>query len=92
MLSQSGPRGLPAYRVADLLVRRGRLAGDPQALVPTVMAAVRADIARKKIERARPRFRLDGAVVVLTDFLLPQDVTRAEVEVLRAAERQRERT
>ncbi len=91
VLSQSGPRGMSVLRVADMLVRRGRLAGDPHALVPTIMAAVRADVARKKIERARPRFRIDGTALVLTDFLLPQEVTRAEVDVLRAAERQRER-
>jgi hypothetical protein len=91
VLGTSGPRGLPAYRVADQLVRRGRLSGDPNALVPTVMASVRADIARKKIDGQRVRFRVEAGTLTLTDFLLPQDVTRAELEVLRAAERQRER-
>lgn len=91
VLAQGGPRGLPALRIADQLVRRGRLAGDPNTLVPTIMAALRADIARRRSEPSRPRFRLDGGAVVLTDFLLPQDVLRAEQEVVRAAERQRDR-
>ncbi|MFM2417841.1 MAG: hypothetical protein RL385_2564, partial [Pseudomonadota bacterium] len=54
-------------------------------------AAVRADVARSHVERARPRFRVESGAVVLTDLLLPQDVVRAEQDVLRAAERQRER-
>jgi hypothetical protein len=91
VLSQSSPRGLSALRIADMLVRRGRLQGDPQQLVPTVMAAVRADVARSQVERARPRFRVEGGAVVLTDLLLPPDVVRAEQDVLRAAERQRDR-
>lgn len=91
VLSQGGPRGLPVIRIADQLVRRGRLSGDPGALVPTIMAAVRADIARKKIEQTRPRFKAEAGTVVLTEFLLPQDVVRAEQDVLRAAERQRDR-
>lgn len=91
VLSSAGSRGLPAFRIADQLVRRGRLAGDPNALVPTVMAAVRADVARKKLEGQRVRFKIDNGALILTDFLLPQDVTRAEQEVLRAAERQRDR-
>ena len=92
VLTQGGPRGLPAMRIADLLVRKGRLSGDPSQLVPTIMAAVRADIARKRVEQTRARFRVEGGVVVLTEFLLPQDVVRAELDVVRAAERQRERT
>jgi hypothetical protein len=91
VLSQSSPRGLSALRVAEMLVRRGRLQGDPQLLVPTVMAAVRADVARSHVERARPRFRVESGAVVLTDLLLPQDVVRAEQDVVRAAERQRDR-
>jgi len=91
VLTQGGPRGLPVLRIADQLVRRGRLSGDPGALVPTIMAAVRADIARKRIEQTRPRFKAEAGAVVLTEFLLPQDVVRAEQDVLRAAERQRER-
>ncbi|MDB4973197.1 MAG: ATP-dependent helicase [Myxococcaceae bacterium] len=92
VLTQGGPRGFSAMRIADLLVRKGRLSGEPSALVPTIMASVRADIARKRVEQTRPRFRLESGAVVLTEFLLPQDVLRAEQDVLRAAERQRERT
>jgi hypothetical protein len=90
VLAQSGPRGMPAIRVADMLVRKGRLAGDPNALLPTVMAAVRADTARRRHE-PRPRFRVEGSTLLLTDFLLPQEVVRAEQDVLRAASQQRDR-
>jgi hypothetical protein len=91
VLSQSGPRGASAVRIAEQLVRRGRLSGDAEVLVPTVMAAVRADVARHRVQHTRPRFRIEGTYVTCTEFLLPQDVVRAEQEVTRAAERQRER-
>jgi hypothetical protein len=91
VLQTAGVRGATPLRIAEQLVRRGRLQGDPNALVPTVMAAIRADVARAGLEGGRSRFRNDSGCIVLTDFLLPQDVVRAEQDVLRAAERQRER-
>jgi hypothetical protein len=80
----------PLLRVADHLVRRGRLAGDPAMLVPTVAAAIRADAARREAERMRPRFRLALGRVSLTDWSLPQEAVRFEAEAVRAADRQRE--
>jgi hypothetical protein len=80
----------PLLRVAEQLVRRGRLVGDPAMLVPTVAAAVRADTARREAERMRPRFRLSLGRVALTDWSLPQEAIRFEAEAARAADRQRE--
>jgi len=75
--------------VARELVRRGRMSGGPAALAPTLAAAVRGDTARRTIDGRRPRFRLDGAMLALTDWGMPQDASRAEADVLRMAARQR---
>jgi hypothetical protein len=77
-------------RVAEQLVRRGRLAGDPVMLVPTIAAAVRADIARREAETVRPRFRMVLGRVTLTDWSLPGEAVRFEQDAVRSADRQRE--
>jgi len=77
-------------RVADQLVRRGRLSGSPDALAPTVAAALRADAARAQRSHARPRFRIVDQRVSLTEWLLPRDVVRCEENVENAAEQQRD--
>ncbi len=80
----------PLARVAEQLVRRGRLAGDPVMLVPTIAAAVRADIARREAETVRPRFRVVLGRVALTDWSLPGEAVRYEQDAVRSADRQRE--
>jgi hypothetical protein len=77
-------------RVADMLVRRGRLSGSAEALAPTVAAALRGDAARAQRAHARPRFRLIDQRVSLTEWLLPRDVVRCEENVEGAAEQQRD--
>jgi hypothetical protein len=77
-------------RVADQLVRRGRLTGSPDALASTVAAALRADAARAHRSHTRPRFRLVDQRVSLTEWLLPRDVVRCEENVENAAEQQRD--
>ena len=77
-------------RVADQLVRRGRLSGSAEALASTVAAALRADAARAQRNHARPRFRLIDQHVTLTEWLLPRDVVRCEENVEGAAEQQRD--
>jgi hypothetical protein len=73
-------------QIAERLVQRGRLEGDPGALATPVAAAIRADGRR----RERPRFRyLDGRVA-LVDWWLPRDAVRQEREAVRFAERQRD--
>src|SRR5262249_14635087 len=60
-------------RVADLLVRRGRLSGSPEMLAPTVAAALRADAARAEQAHGRPRFRISAGRVSLSEWLLPRE-------------------
>jgi hypothetical protein len=74
-------------RVAELLVRRGRLSGSPTALSPTIAAAVRADGSRSEMTRARPRFRLRGGKVSLSERQLPKSLVRAEQDLLSIADR-----
>jgi len=80
----------PLARVAEQLVRRGRLAGDPIMLIPTIAAAIRADVARREAETVRPRFRMQLGRVTLTDWSLPTEAVRFEQDAVRAADRQRE--
>ncbi|MBK8169201.1 MAG: restriction endonuclease [Sandaracinaceae bacterium] len=77
-------------RVAENLVRKGRLQGDANALIPTVAAAARADIARRDQEGVRSRFRIIGGRVALTDWSLPGEAVRFEQDAVRAADRQRD--
>jgi restriction endonuclease Mrr len=53
-------------------------------------AAVRADNARRSSEGKRPRFRVSGGRVALTDWSLSQDLLRLEGEALAAVERYRD--
>ena len=76
--------------IAESLVKRGRLSGDPSALAPTLAAAVRGDEARRVAEGGRPRFRLRGESLELVEWALTPEIVRAEDEALKAAERQRE--
>ncbi len=76
--------------VAEQLVRRGRLKGEPGSLVPTLAAALRGDGARRRSAGLPPRFRLEGDEVSATDWALPTEAVRAQQEALRAAARQRD--
>jgi hypothetical protein len=76
--------------IAETAQRRGRLAGDAQLVQSQVAAAVRADNARRIAAGQRPRFRLAGGRVALTDWLLSGDLGRLEQEALQAVERYRE--
>ncbi len=77
-------------RAAELLVGRGRLSGSASALAPTIAAAVRADVSRSEVAGSRPRFRVRGNHLGLTDWLLSKEALRAEEAVMRSAQRQRE--
>ncbi|MCC6876626.1 MAG: restriction endonuclease [Sandaracinaceae bacterium] len=81
------PREVCSFaRVAELLVRRNRLAGSPAALAPTVAAALRADAVRS----SAGRFRFVNGGVALTQWYLPKEAVRLEQDVRGALRRQRE--
>jgi hypothetical protein len=85
----AGP--VPSRSVAEALIRRGRLQGDPQLSTTQVSAAMRADNLRRAASAQRPRFRFaNGARVALTDWALGGELPRLEQEVVSALERYRE--
>ena len=77
-------------QIAETAQRRGRLSGEAQLVQSQVAAAVRADNARRLVAGQRPRFRLAGGRVALTDWLLSSDLARFEAEALAAVERYRD--
>jgi hypothetical protein len=81
----------PLRAVADALIRRGRLAGDPAAATTQLSASIRADNLRRTANGQRPRFRFGaGQRVALTDWALGPDLARLELDVMAAIERYRE--
>ncbi|MEM9070940.1 MAG: winged helix-turn-helix domain-containing protein [Myxococcota bacterium] len=76
--------------VAEALVKKGRLHGDPSALVPTIAAAVRGDAARRRDDGVPPRFLLDGDQLSLAEWWLPTEAVRAQHDALKSAARQRD--
>jgi hypothetical protein len=77
-------------QIAEGAQRRGRLSGDAQLVQSQVAAAVRADNARRLAAGQRPRFRLAGGRVALTDWLLSGELARLEQEAIAAVERYRD--
>ncbi|MDP9001476.1 MAG: restriction endonuclease, partial [Myxococcota bacterium] len=85
----AGP--VPVRTVAELLMRRGRLQGEPLLLIAQVGASMRADNLRRMANGQRPRFRFGtGARVALTDWTLGGELPRLEQDVIAAVERYRE--
>jgi hypothetical protein len=85
----AGP--VPVRTVAEALMRRGRLQGDPQLATTQVSASMRADNLRRSAGAQRSRFRFaSGARVALTDWSLGGELPRLEQEVVAAVERYRE--
>jgi hypothetical protein len=85
----AGP--VPTRTVAEALMRRGRLQGDPQLAAAQVSASMRADNLRRAAQGQRARFRFaSGGRVALTDWSLGGDLPRLEQEVVAAVERYRE--
>jgi hypothetical protein len=82
---------VPVRTVVDVLMRRGRLSGDPALAGTQVMASLRADNLRRQAGSQRVRFRVaSSARVGLTDWALGPDLARLELDVLQAVERYRE--
>jgi hypothetical protein len=83
--------GLPTlHKVAEVAHRRGRLSGDSQHTPALLAAVARADNLRRQSTGQRPRFRLSGNRIGLTDSLLDGDLQRAEKDVLAAVQRYRD--
>jgi restriction endonuclease Mrr len=81
----------PVRAVADALIRRGRLQGDPQLAVAQTGASVRADNLRRAANGQRVRFRFaNNGRVALTDWSLGGELPRLEADVIAALDRYRE--
>ncbi|MCS6857831.1 MAG: HTH domain-containing protein [Sandaracinaceae bacterium] len=89
VLMQEG-RAMGLTAIAAELVRRGRLAGDPHLLAPTVAASVRADFVRAERKWLKPRFRWTPEGLTLYEWHLPRDLIYRERELMRAGERYRD--
>jgi restriction endonuclease Mrr len=75
----------------DLLLRRGRLQGDPILAVAQLSASIRADNLRRSANGQRPRFRFaTGGRIALTDWSLSGELPRLEQEVVSAIDRYRD--
>jgi hypothetical protein len=77
--------------VAEALMRRGRLQGDPLVATAQASASMRADNLRRSSGAQRTRFRFsNGTRVALTDWMLGGELVRLEQDVVAAVERYRE--
>ena len=82
---------IPVRSLTDALMRRGRLAGDPQAACSQLSASLRADNLRRVAQSQRPRFRFaGGGRVAPTEWGLGSDLLRLEADVAAAVDRYRE--
>jgi len=77
-------------QISETAQRRGRVSGEQQLLQSQVAAAVRADNARRMAAGMRPRFRMAGGRVGLTDWLLDPELSRLERDALAAIGRYRD--
>ncbi len=81
----------PVRAIAEALMRRGRLQGDPVLAAAQVGASLRADNLRRGASGQRVRFRFaTGSRVALTDWSLGGELPRLEQDVIAAVERYRE--
>jgi hypothetical protein len=85
----AGP--VPLRTVAEALMRRGRLQGDPIAATVQAGASMRADNLRRAGNGQRTRFRFaSGGRVALTDWSMGGELPRLEQDVVAAIDRYRE--
>jgi hypothetical protein len=77
-------------QISETAQRRGLLAGDLQLAQSQIAAAVRADLSRRSAAGLRPRFRIAGGRVGLTDWLLEPELARLEREAVAVLNRYRE--
>jgi hypothetical protein len=77
-------------QIAETALRRGKLTGEQQLMQSHIAAAVRADNARRTGAGLRPRFRMAGGRVGLTDWLLDGELARCERDLNAALNRFRD--
>lgn len=77
-------------QITETAQRRGKLSSDPQIAQSHIAASVRADNARRSAAGLRPRFRMAGGRIGLTDWLLDQELARLERDAIAAVGRYRE--
>jgi hypothetical protein len=77
-------------QITETAQRRGKLSGDGQLAQSQIAAAVRADNALRTTHGYRPRFRMVGGRVGLTEWLLDNELLRLERDVGQALNRFRE--
>jgi len=76
-------------QIAETAQRRGKLSGDMQLAQSQIAAAVRADAGRRSSAGLRPRFRMAGGRVGMTDWLMDGELQRLERDVVQALSRYR---
>lgn len=77
-------------QIAETAQRHNKLSGDLQLAQSHIAACVRADNARRRRLGQRPRFRMAGGRIGLTDWMLDNDLARFERDVQQALSRYRE--
>lgn len=76
--------------LVDAAQRRGRLTGEVSLGQGIIAAAARADNVRRLAEGQRPRFRIIGNRLALTEWSLDQELLKLEREIELLTERYRE--
>ncbi len=88
---ERGGGPVPFRAVAEALMRRGRLSGDPLTSSIQVAACTRADNTRRAAQGLRARFRFgSGNRIAPTDWMLGPDLARLEQDAFAAVDRYRE--
>ena len=88
---ERGGGPVPFRAVAEALMRRGRLSGDPLTASIQVAASTRADNTRRAAQGLRQRFRFGtGNRLAPTDWMLGPDLARLEQDAFAAVDRYRE--
>ncbi|HYJ07356.1 MAG TPA: restriction endonuclease, partial [Polyangiaceae bacterium] len=76
--------------LVDAAARRGRYAGELAVGQGLILGAARADNLRRTDEGKRPRFRISGNRLALTEWLLDPELLRIERDLTGLVERYRE--
>jgi hypothetical protein len=84
----NGPVSL--HKLAEGAHRKGRISGEVSHTQALFAAVARADNLRRAAEGLRPRFRITGSRVGLTEWLLDGELGRAERDVQSALDKYRE--